>query len=296
VHKQFRILMNLKTRLKRAARELCRPTLPAPAAASAPGPADFEQQVYAAILAVGDRVFDIGANAGDVSLLAASLVGAAGEVTAFEPVWTMYAYLCRRIQQDAPPRAAILPVNLGISDSEGTANINVPADIFGLGSLAPAEAWGRINDGKSIKSYTCRFVSVDSFIESSGIAPPVFVKIDVEGAELAVLRSMPKLLATHKPTILAELFAPFERLFDYRPWDVLSLLQRYGYEFYFMCPGGLVAHVPTADNSTPPQYSQGFNVIAWNRGSHPEIETRLRHLLAGSSQVMPMVLPSYPNQ
>ena len=277
-------------------------TCPSPAAApiaipSSPSiPADFEQQIYAAILSPGDRVFDIGANAGDVSVYAAQLVGNTGEVIAFEPVWTMFAHLCKRIQGDGMSRAPIIPVNVGISDTEQTAIIHVPADIFGLGSLAPADIWSKVNDGKAIKGYPCRFVPLDSFMSATGVAPPAFVKIDVEGAEWFVLRSMSKLLADHKPTILAEVFAPFERLFNYGPWDVLSLLQNAGYEFYFMCPQGLVAHVPTKDEPMPPAYAMGYNIVAFSRAAHPEIPQRLAHLLPGSKEIMPMVLPSYANE
>jgi len=46
--------------------------------------------------------------------------------------------------------------------------------------------------------------SVDALIAKADIPPPNFVKIDVEGAEVDVIRGMRATLAEHRPTLLVE--------------------------------------------------------------------------------------------
>jgi tRNA A58 N-methylase Trm61 len=49
-------------------------------------PANFEEQIYEAVIRPGDYCYDVGANVGDVSLFLARLAGPMGKVIAFEPV------------------------------------------------------------------------------------------------------------------------------------------------------------------------------------------------------------------
>ena len=51
---------------------------------------------------------------------------------------------------------------------------------------------------------TVDLVSIDDLIAQNKIEPPNFVKVDVEGAELDVLKGMRETIKTHKPTIIYE--------------------------------------------------------------------------------------------
>lgn len=48
-------------------------------------------------------------------------------------------------------------------------------------------------------------VTVDELLAAGQLRPPTVVKIDVEGAELAVIEGMRATLAQHRPAIICEL-------------------------------------------------------------------------------------------
>jgi hypothetical protein len=48
-------------------------------------------------------------------------------------------------------------------------------------------------------------VTIDVAITQHGLRPPTLVKVDVEGAELDVLKGMPVTLLRHRPTVLYEI-------------------------------------------------------------------------------------------
>jgi FkbM family methyltransferase len=286
--------MNLVTRIKRVIKEvLGRAQHPRSVRNRA---LSLEHQIYECIVGVSNVVFDIGANVGEISLYIARLVGPGGSVIAFEPVWPTYVRLCQQVQADYTLRAPIIPINVGISDVEGTASINVPAGDFGQGSLAPLREWKDAQVASSITPYQCRFVFLDKLMRSTGMAPPDVVKIDVEGAELLVLRSMTELLSSaRKPLLFIELYAPWQRALGLEPWEPLWLLQSHGYEFLFVCPGGVVAHMPTREVPCPPAYLNGYNIVAFSRNRHANVILSLEeHLQAGS--VLSFPPPQFPNR
>jgi hypothetical protein len=48
-------------------------------------------------------------------------------------------------------------------------------------------------------------VAIDDLIRSGELRPPALVKIDVEGAEIAVLEGMRETIGRHRPAIICEL-------------------------------------------------------------------------------------------
>jgi hypothetical protein len=66
-------------------------------------------------------------------------------------------------------------------------------------------------------------VSLDHLI-AEGWAPPLIIKIDVEGAELRVLRGGRRLFAERRPILLLEIFGD-------RP-QTFALLEEFGYQCF----------------------------------------------------------------
>lgn len=140
----------------------------------------------------GDQVLDVGAHVGYYTLLASTLAGDAGAVWAFEPnpknhrFLRAHARINRRANVHAEPAAA--------SDADGTARFD-----FGTGS-----GTGHLAEGGALEVRTVR---LDDFCRERGIRPAA-VKIDVEGAEAAVLEGARETVAGARPVIFLSTHGP----------------------------------------------------------------------------------------
>jgi FkbM family methyltransferase len=148
-------------------------------------------------LGPGQVFLDIGANAGYFSLLASHCVGESGKVLAVEPNPAVAKQLRQNTQRNGLINVAI--AEAACSDSIEVRNLYVSnAYNTGLSSLSRDNlAWT-----KSVK-VTC--TTVDVLVEEYGLDRVDLVKIDVEGAELQVLRGMTTVLKRLRPRIIIEL-------------------------------------------------------------------------------------------
>jgi FkbM family methyltransferase len=262
-----------------------------------PRPHSLEEQVYAEVVRDGDVCLDIGANVGWIALFLARTAGAAGKVVAFEPVWPTYMRMCANIQNTVNVKATIFTMPFGLADEEKTAAVHVPDGRFEFGSLArPDELAGVFPDMK-ITQYECRFMSLDGFLRSHGELVADFWKVDVEGAELFVLRGASEHFAAgHRPLIVSEAYAPWEQRCGYGPWEFLAPLLGLGYRFLFLCQGGLIEHLPSESAPFPPEFVHSYNVLAYVPGRHEERIRNLARLRLGTGRAMPVARGVYPNR
>jgi FkbM family methyltransferase len=133
-----------------------------------------------------DIVFDVGAHVGYYTLLSAVLIGNRGHVFAFEPFPRNLDYLRRHMLLNRITNVTIL--DCAVTDASGEIGF-VPGPTTCTGHVA---ATGSLN---------VRAISLDDLFVDRVIPMPNVIKIDVEGAELAVLRGAAGLLAEGRPTI-----------------------------------------------------------------------------------------------
>jgi len=131
-------------------------------------------------------VWDVGAHVGFYSLLASILVGPAGRVVAFEPWPENIVYLKKHLYLNRLENVTV--VEKAVSDCTGEA-------WFQEGSC---RSTGHLSPQGTLKVKTIR---LDDFVQENPALAPDYLKIDVEGAELAVLAGAEKLLADFRPTI-----------------------------------------------------------------------------------------------
>ena len=146
-----------------------------------------KQKIFVKIIKKGDIVYDIGANVGFYTLLAAELVGLNGKVYAFEPLPRNIFYLKKHIEMNKCNNVEIIEAAVS-SKSEKSFFIQRENTFTGYLS-------------KDIEGIEIETISIDDLINKSSLPIPHIIKIDVEGAELEVLKGAKDLIATKKPTI-----------------------------------------------------------------------------------------------
>jgi FkbM family methyltransferase len=142
----------------------------------------------------GTIYFDVGAHVGFYTLLASSLVQESGHVFAFEPLPRNISYLETHLEINAIENVTV--IESAVSDHAGEARFDGASDKY-------AHARGFFSKGQlsDVGSILVPVVSLDELVLHGKLPMPDYLKIDVEGAELAVLNGARQLLTTGRPTI-----------------------------------------------------------------------------------------------
>ena len=146
----------------------------------------YEARMVLALLDGDEFFWDIGANIGYFSLVAATALNNSGQILAFEPGQRAYERLLDNISLN--PFTNIKTFQLAVAATEGEALLYLSDDI--ADSSASLYHLGKEQAGRQV----CKTVSLDKFLVEQGLRPPDFLKIDVEGAELAVLQGAVNLI------------------------------------------------------------------------------------------------------
>jgi len=139
------------------------------------------------VIGEGDTVLDVGANAGWYTSLFAKQIGKLGRVYAIEPVPDTFKALRRTIELNHCTENVFLFNKLcGENEEQGV--------IFQFPDLHPGLSSSRpIGDEKTVE-HRIGTLTIDDLITREKIKSIAMLKIDVEGAELQVLRGAQKSL------------------------------------------------------------------------------------------------------
>lgn len=199
------------------------------------------------VLRPGDVFYDIGANVGAYSLIACGAAPAC-RAYAFEPGFASFAALCTNVAlNDLGGR--VFPLNLALAEETRLGT-------FHYSDIAPGAALHRLidcldcEDGASDpppaapasfrQSVVC--YRLDQAVGELGLEPPNHIKLDVDGAELAVLRGAGQLLG-HRD--LVSLLVEVDDA-DAAACQVLGLLEQRGFRVRSRHPrtsGGRLANI-----------------------------------------------------
>lgn len=182
-----------------------------------------ETELCRKIIKNGDVCVDVGASFGWYTILFSNLVGVNGHVHAFEPVRLNYNSLSENI--DLNKISNITANNVALGESNRGAKIFV-SDVDTSGSL-------KLRDYR--RSYLEEHVVVttlDGYVGGNMIPAVDFIKADIEGAELLMLRGAREVIAKHLPILFLEIQAHSTALFNYSPADIMGFLCDLGYDRY----------------------------------------------------------------
>jgi FkbM family methyltransferase len=187
-----------------------------------------ERRVFERVVEPGNVVVEVGANQGIFTLLFSKLVGESGRVIALEPEPSLFAAL------------------------EGNCRLNDATNVTRLNSAAGEERsqgflqCSRFNSGDNRVTRSgaqrhgvaVEIDSLDNLIQAPAVA---FVKIDVQGYELHVLRGM-KTLVSANPSVKVffEYFPAGLAQAGTSPENLLRFFEEHGFSLFDPSPRGLV--------------------------------------------------------
>jgi FkbM family methyltransferase len=144
-----------------------------------------------------DVYFDIGANIGGYSIQHAPFVK---EIHAFEPVPHVFAQLEEAAKKIRATGVKMYCNKLGMSDTECTMRNMRVYEAWAL--LPEAPRHGLVGD---IPSFDMEVTTLDSYVQNNNISKIDFIKLDVDGYELRVLRGGRKTIERDLPPIYIEI-------------------------------------------------------------------------------------------
>lgn len=179
-------------------------------------------------LAPGDAAIDIGAHTGDTALPMALAVGKKGCVFALEPNCYVFPVLEKNAELN-PDKTNIAPLMFAATETDGEFEFNYSDAGFCNGGFHAGESnWQHAHAfklkvaGKNLLSYLRE--------NHAELVPKIrFVKVDAEGFDFAILKTLEDLISRNKPFVKAEVYknttlAERERLYEF--------LNDYGYEIF----------------------------------------------------------------
>ena len=167
----------------------------------------------------GMNVLDVGADIGYYTILFAKLVGAKGKVYAFEPIPKAKQYLDKNVELNELKN--ISTFGFALFDDAGMVCLEDP---FNKSKINPQKKRLSKND------IQVEMKVFDGLRSKESIDRVHFMKLDVEGAEMNILRGMRETIKKDRPEILVELHPRQLKDFGFLPSDILEFLTGLGYQ------------------------------------------------------------------
>jgi FkbM family methyltransferase len=214
-----------------------------------------ESNFVTKFLMPGMVFFDVGANLGQYTLLAAHRVGTTGQVHSFEPSSRMFAELKYNVELNGFSNICTLN-NVAISNNEGTARLSV----YEPGAEVYASLGTQHRANTPIIGHECvKTITLDAYVEEQGIEHVDLIKMDIEGAELLALRGSQRILSQPIPAAILLEVADVNTIgFGYQAVEIWHYLEAMGYRIYAFDRHGHISGLA----QRPVDFSKAQNLVA----------------------------------
>ncbi|MCI5052298.1 MAG: FkbM family methyltransferase [Simkaniaceae bacterium] len=183
---------------------------------------DEDEKMCYRLIEDGYEIYDIGAHIGWYSLNFAKRFPSS-TIHSFEPIPDTFNVFLENLSLNGINN--ITPVNSGLLDVEQSSSL-----IYFKGGSALASSANLIEHKKTEK-VKCSFTTLDSYIAKKH-AGFDFLKCDVEGAEIFVLRGALESIKRFKPIIFLEIYQHWCVKCGYNAMDIVDLLSSCGYQVF----------------------------------------------------------------
>ena len=177
--------------------------------------------LFTKLVTEGMIVVDIGAHVGYYTLLAARAVGDQGKVFCFEPEPSNYALLLKNIEKNNSN--SVVPVQKAVTNTTGSIKLFIAKDPSGhsIGSDNPQQRAILVDSTTLDDFFACREYPIH------------IIKIDVEGAEMAVLQGMRDIIAKNQQLNIFTEFNPGALMrAGFLPTEYFQMLVNCGFGIY----------------------------------------------------------------
>jgi len=169
----------------------------------------FDAEIYPLLAnEIGGVVWDVGAHIGFHTLGFAAIVGPTGHVVAFEPNPSNRERLRQNLDRNADLAARVEILPCALSDRDGDSSFVFSGDIeSGASSMSFLDGTTPAIDFDTAAAWNTVVVPVrttDALIREAAVPAPQLIKIDVEGAELLVLRGAVEMVRRSRPAVIVE--------------------------------------------------------------------------------------------
>jgi FkbM family methyltransferase len=147
----------------------------------------YKTDAFTKNFSAGDVFFDIGAHFGYYSAIVAMINNGSGKIFAFEPRPMNAKFFRKHMKINDFKNVTLIEAAVGESDKD------VRFDT-GHGS-----ATGRVSAEGDLR---VKQVSIDRMVEDGSLPVPGFIKIDVEGGEIEVLKGSKEVISKYRPKMI----------------------------------------------------------------------------------------------
>ena len=238
---------------------------------------NLEKIVFLSLVRRGDTVIDVGANTGYYTLLFSRLAGAHGSVHAFEPVPPTFAKLQAHLRRGSSGPVAVN--NCALADAEKTVDMYLPGEDHGQAALT-RHTFGTWATDAPVRTFSCRTTTLDAYAGTAGLESLSFVKCDVEGAELLVLRGAVQTIRRFRPLLFLEVSRHWTADFAYQPQDLARFLEDLGYSRFFLVGDEIFPLGDLSRGLAADRLPDSVNLLCADERSHGQRIARLQPWLA----------------
>jgi FkbM family methyltransferase len=214
----------------------------------------------------GDICLDVGANIGWYTTLMQKLVGNGGSVHAFEPIPSTFSILAENVASNSNPEVVVLN-NLALGEEAGEVEMHTFDD--------RSAGHASISDfgDAAANCIPTQMIRLDDYLVEKQVGDVKFVKIDIEGSELSMLKGSTRLFQQDiPPVIMIEAALATTQAFGYLPNDLLDLIGSRR-DYYFFEVDNADGRLREISGFAPD--SIGANVLCVPSGSYVKERTRL---------------------
>ena len=177
----------------------------------------------------GHVVVEAGANNGTETLLISRIIGEKGKVFAFEPIQHIYDTLILNLKLNHCNN--VIAEALALGESNESVFFNVLSQDYCNQGMS-----GKYDEKSADEKVEVKQVTLDAWISQTPISRLDFIKMDIQGAEINLLRGAQKTIKKFRPVIFTEATSDFLSIHS-----LYEEISKYEYDVFNIQTNGILS-------------------------------------------------------